>query len=535
MTYTEYIMLPKKEQIVFKVKDFFRNFGRNFVNFFIGLYRSIINFFKGLGRSFKEVGYAFSHGNIWTKLSFLFLGAGHFASGQRIKGTIIFLVEVLFIFYMIMTGGSAIRGFFTLGNVESYFSCNYQPAGSTDFILDEMDFRFLDQATASTYCSAAHPGLMTDTMRVWKDNSSIFLLFGVLAILILIGFVFFYINTIKTTITLQEKKYAKLHINTFVEDLKDYLDGKFYRVLLFLPIVGIMTLTILPLITMILMAFTNYNAAHVYPKFFSWVAFDNFITLFGGGIGEGARFSKTFMNVFIWTITWAVFATFLNYFLGMFVAMVINRKGVKGKKIFRSLLVLSIAMPQFVSLLSFREFFATDGLMQGILQAIGIFGPNEKIRVLSGVTSARIFVILVNIWVGIPYTMLAVTGVLINIPEDLYESAQIDGASPIKTYAKITLPYVLFVTGPKLITDFVGNINNFNVIFMLTGGAPMTNDYLNAGHTDLLVTWLYRLTTELSNYAYASVIGIMVFVISAVFSLIAYRHTAGFKNEEDFA
>lgn len=137
-------------------------------------------------------------------------------------------------------------------------------------------------------------------------------------------------------------------------------------------------------------------------------------------------------------------------------------------------------------------------------------------------------------WIGIPYTMLIVSGILMNIPQTLYESARIDGASPFKMFVKITLPYVLFVTSPYLITQFIGNINNFNVIFYLTGGGPYSLNYFQSGETDLLITWLYDLTVTYNDYSLASVIGIIVFLICAVFSLISYNLTASVKKEEDY-
>jgi arabinogalactan oligomer/maltooligosaccharide transport system permease protein len=185
--------------------------------------------------------------------------------------------------------------------------------------------------------------------------------------------------------------------------------------------------------------------------------------------------------------------------------------------------------------MTWNKFLSDGGLIEQIMKMFGWMNPAAHLTVMTDPTSARITVILVNVWVGIPYTILSTTGILMNVPEDLYESASIDGAGPARQYFKITLPYVLFVMGPSLITQFVGNINNFNVIYFLTGGAPTTNDYLSAGKTDLLVTWLYKLTVNQSNFAYASVIGIMIFVISAIFSLIAYRFSSSNQNEEDFA
>ena len=136
--------------------------------------------------------------------------------------------------------------------------------------------------------------------------------------------------------------------------------------------------------------------------------------------------------------------------------------------------------------------------------------------------------------------MLTCTGVLMNIPADLYESAKIDGASGFQQYAKITLPYMLFVTGPFLLTQFIGNINNFNVIYLLTGGSPnKLNGVINGtatGDTDLLITWLFNLVTG-SNPSYytASIIGILIFIVVSILSLIVYNAMPSTKNEEDFA
>ena len=148
-------------------------------------------------------------------------------------------------------------------------------------------------------------------------------------------------------------------------------------------------------------------------------------------------------------------------------------------------------------------------------------------------TWAQITVIVINIWIGIPYLMLIATGILMNIPADLYESARMDGANAIQTYMKITLPYMLFVTGPYLLTSFIGNINNFNVIFLLTQGKP---DILgnSAGSTDLLITWLYTMTVTNTDYKMAAVIGIVVFVVTAVINVVVYNFIPSVKNEEDF-
>ena len=282
---------------------------------------------------------------------------------------------------------------------------------------------------------------------------------------------------------------------------------------------------------MIMVAFTNYDKNHQSPSnLFTWVGLENFknlVSFSGAGIGS------TFTYVLIWTLVWAFLATFTNYFLGLGVAMLINKKGIKFKKLWRTILVMTIAVPQFVSLLYVMKMFANDGLINGYLIKWGII--KTYIPFWTDPVLARITVVVVNIWIGIPYMVLIATGLLMNIPEDLYESARIDGANPWQMFKSITLPYMLFVTGPFLLTQYTGNLNNFNVIYLLTQGKPQSvNLAEKAGNTDLLITWLYKMTVNDTNYRMAAVIGIMVFVVTAVISLVVYNMLPSVKDEEGF-
>ena len=235
----------------------------------------------------------------------------------------------------------------------------------------------------------------------------------------------------------------------------------------------------------------------------------------------------------IWTLVWALFATFIDYFLGMAVAILINKKGIKFKKLWRTILVLTIAVPQFVSLLYITKMFANDGLVNSFFMKWGWI--SKPIPFWTNPMLARITIIVINIWIGIPYMMLIATGLLMNIPEELYESARIDGATPLQMFWSITLPYTLFVTGPFLLTQFTGNLNNFNVIFLLTRGQPLSMKLTDsAGQTDLLITWLYKMTVTDTNYKMAAVIGIMVFLVTAVISLVVYNLLPSVRDEGGF-
>lgn len=240
-------------------------------------------------------------------------------------------------------------------------------------------------------------------------------------------------------------------------------------------------------------------------------------------------------------------ATFTTFIGGILLAKAINSKTTKLPKMWRTLFIISIAVPQFVTLLLVRNFFADSGIVNTICSNIGITDllkhaglVGEHLTYIPFLTDphwAKVMIILINIWVGVPYQMLIATGVLMNIPTDQIESAKIDGATNFQVFWKITMPYILFIQGPALITDFVKNINNFNVIYLLTQDVFVTQNQAlansHAKEVDLLVTWLFRLTNEYYDYKMASVIGIIVFIICAAFTLISFsRMIAGDKEEE---
>lgn len=452
---------------------------------------------KSFSKIFGLLKDAWEYGSVGTKLSFFILGAGNIARKQIIKGLIYLAMEIGFIFYMAVYGITALSHFGDLGTKEPHREIN---AAGTAYV------------------------------QVPGDNSMLMLLAAAVAIFVIVLFVIMWYKSIKSAYSAQLLDEQGKHVKNFKEDVLDYFDTKLHFTMLLLPVISILVFNILPLFYMILIAFTNFDQNHQPPgNLFDWVGFKNFAVMlnFNGKIG------RTFWPIVEWTFIWAIFATFLNYIFGMLLAIIINRKGTRFKAMWRTFFVITIAIPQFVSLLLMNHMLADNGPLNGTLMSLGII--SEPILFLSTKTLARVTIIIVNLWVGMPYTMLVTTGILQNIPSDLYESARVDGANANTIFWKITLPYMLFVTTPKLITDFVGNINNFNVIFFLTAGGPKTNDYYQSGYTDLLVTWLYALTTNSKDYCYASVIGIFVFLISAVVSLITYRNTASYKDEEGFS
>ena len=497
-----YLDFTKKERLVLKISHFFVLIPRFFKKIGIAIGR----FFKKLGVGvvsfIKNIIMMFTKGSWKTKVSYLVMGFGNLSRKQILRGVLFLAFELVFVLYMIFVGAQAFSKLGTLGEV------------------------------ATIYYIQIVGGIENTVVR-YIDNSFNILLFGVLTIFFVVGLLYTWYLNIKQSYTLDQLEEAKKRYASDKDDLHALVDQDFYKTLLSLPLIGILVFTILPIFFMILVAFTDYDKNHFPPtNLFGWVGFDNFKQLFVWTNSGGASFSATFGQILLWTLIWAFFATFTNYFLGMMVAMLINKKGIKLKKLWRTVLVFSIAIPQFISLLYVSNMFSDKGLINIALRETF----NMTLPFWTDANWARISVIIINIWIGIPYLMLITTGILMNIPADLYESSKIDGASAFQQYTKITLPYMLFVTGPYLLKSFTGNMNNFNVIYLLTGGAPKTGQYYgSAGRTDLLITWLYSLTVNENNYKLAAVIGILIFVVVSVLSLVVYNLIPSTKNEEDFA
>ena len=362
------------------------------------------------------------------------------------------------------------------------------------------------------------------------DQSILILLYGVATVLLTVLMFLVWRGSLKSAYKAECLQREGRHINTFIEDLKSLLHQNLQKLLMTPPLVFIFGLTVLPLIFMICMAFTNYSKIDNHLMLFDWVGLDNFKALFD----SSSILGSTFWNVLIWTIVWAFFATFTNYFFGMIIAIMINRKDTKLKGFWRFCFVLSCAVPMFVSLLIMRTMLQPDGAINVLLRNLGIIAQDASLPFFTDTVWARVTVIVVNIWVGVPYTLLQLTGVLQNIPEEIYEAARVDGANAVQIFFKITLPYMFYVTTPYLIATFTGNVNNFNIIYLLSGGDPVTNLSSTAGNTDLLVTWLYKLTVDRQYYNIGAVIGILTFVILAIGSLLVYHNSKSYKEEGGF-
>ena len=523
--------MAEKVEKTYKKENIFVRFGRGFVNFFT---KSIPNFFtkslpgffvklgKGIKNFFVTFGKRFIEGSVGTKLSHFIFGSGNLMRGQIVKGLIFLALQVLFVLYMVLCPG--IKG----------PNNTMMPTGYKSLInlgLNQADIVPNNRWTPNDV--------------IPTPNSFLYMLLGLATIAIIILYIIVWLANIKSSFLADTAVKEGRKPSSFKEDIQALLDNRFHILMLTPTCLAALIFTLLPTILMICIAFTSYNDFDMTAAgttLFHWTHFANFKAIFtmdktsSLGLEIGARF----LPVLGWTFLWAILATFSCYFGGILLAVLINKKGLKGKKVFRTIFILTIAVPQFISLLIMRNLLMSTGPINSLLmqmhiisKPISFLGQNQG----DNPWIARLMVVIINMWLGIPYTMLMTSGILMNIPADLYEAARVDGTSKVKMFFKITLPYVIFITTPYLIGSFVGNINSFNTIFLLTGGGPAIvseGATYKAGQTDLLVTWLYKLTIENGDYNTGAVIGIFTFLITATITLITYRRSKAYNEEDTF-
>lgn len=444
----------------------------------------------------NSLGSALKNGGPLVWLSCLIMGLGNVFAGQIIKGLLFLAIEAGIIAFLLIPNG----GFYWISMLPSLG-------------WREMEEVWNDDKGVYEY--------------VMGDQSQLILLYGIASLMVIVALVLVWQSSVRSGYKALSLKKAGKRAPNFVDDVKSLFDGNVHKLLMTLPTACLLIFTILPLIYMICMAFTNYSKVDNHLVLFDWVGLENFKTIFNPNSTVG----KQFWSVLVWTLIWAFFATFLNFFFGTFMAMIINRKTLKLKGFWRGCLSMTIAVPQFVSLMVIRSMIQPEGIINRLLLDAGWI--SERLPFLTDATWSRVTVIIVNLWVGIPYTIMQVTGVLQNIPAEQYEAARIDGANAVQTFCNITLPYMLFVLTPHLITSFTGNINNFNVIYLLTRGEPISVGN-SAGATDLLVTWLYKLSVDQQKFNVGAVIGIFTFIVLSIVSLVTYRSSGSYKDEEGF-
>ena len=413
------------------------------------------------------------------------MGAGQLLAKQWIKGLLYLSLFGAYLVYMISTGVKDLIGFFTLGTVKG-----------------------------------------DAWLGIQGDDSIIMLLRGILMFLLTGLFVMVHLSNVRDAKTIAKKLNDGIDNPSFWKAVKIYADKKFYVIALIFPVIGVLVFNVLPIVFMILIAFTNYGGDIVPPELVDWIGLDNFKKILGLTEIKG-----TFFKILGWNFIWAIVATAVNYFGGLGLALLLNKKCVKYKAFWRMFPILAYAVPGFITLLGFKFMFSYGGpinyyiTMQGH-NAIGFLDIDAG-------WTARVIGIAVNAWITIPTSMLLATGILSNMNTDLYDAASIDGASKWKQFTKITLPFVVFSTTPVLISNFTGNFNNFGIFYFLRGGL-YNEGYFLASDTDLLINWLYNLSIDNNYYGIGAAISLIIFIITSIFSLQVYVRSDAYKKEDTY-
>ena len=354
---------------------------------------------------------------------------------------------------------------------------------------------------------------------------------GILAVFIIAIFVVAYVVSIKSALS----SYTDFCLEGRCKSNKESMQGAVGKAF---PLFGlapalilVVFFVIVPLVFSISVGFTNWSLPdHLTPGApVNWVGIENYIDMFGGN----SQWSSAFGRVAVWTVLWGFAATGTCYFGGMLLATVLYEVKLKITPVFRAILILPYAIPSILTVKVWQNMLnGSTGTINRTLRELNII--SENIGWLTDATLVKFVCIAVNMWVGIPYFMLLITGQMTAISADIYEAATIDGANKFQIFKRITLPLVIYQTAPLIIMSFTHNINNFGAIYFLTGGDPKVADttITGAGATDLLVTWIYKLTMNELKYCKASVLAMLVFITMAPFAIWNFRNTKSYKEGE---
>lgn len=356
------------------------------------------------------------------------------------------------------------------------------------------------------------------------DKSMIFMIEGLVAIILILLAI-----TIMTTAYIDCRDVIKAKLKgirpkTTFETITSIQEDGFPYIVTISTAILLMFIVLLPIFTTILLSFAGMDPKH--QSKFAWVGLKNYLLLIEGkGIAGGP-----FWLILGWTVIWTIFSSTCAIAVGFFLALLANNDRIKGKSIFRTVYLLPWAVPAFITIMFFSIMTSPNGQITKILE--GIFGGNLAIKSSTNLT--RIALILLQTWLGSSYIFLLSTGVLQGIPADLYEAAEIDGATGWQKLSKITLPLVLFQTAPLLIGQYTFNFNNFSIIYLFNGGGPFDpSNYGNiAGSTDLLISYIYKLTIEKQYQSIGAAITIFISLGLMVFAYIGFKNSKAFKEEK---
>jgi ABC-type sugar transport system permease subunit len=267
--------------------------------------------------------------------------------------------------------------------------------------------------------------------------------------------------------------------------------------------------------------FAGPNGEQLRPGFIETVGAGNFAEFFLSPALRGPL-----IRIVLWNFSFAILSLILNFGLGLLIAIMFNEPNFPFKKIIRSFLILPYTVPALLTILIWRGMLNPElGVIDRLLENLFGWAPPW----FTDQWWAKVAIILINLWLSYPYFMLIASGALQSISEDYYAAAQVDGASPWQQFWLITMPLLLVAVGPLLIASFVFNFNNFNLIYIFNaGGPPMSGTPTPAGHTDILISYVYNLAFSGSsgiNYGFAAAITIIIFLIVGIITLLQFRYT----------
>lgn len=288
-------------------------------------------------------------------------------------------------------------------------------------------------------------------------------------------------------------------------------------------LISICVLSLAPMLYTIWISFTNWNAQHFMN--YSFIGLSNYRAL----LNPNDPLNAVFVPTFIWTIMFAFLTTVINYFAGLLLAVLLNNKNIKEAALYRSLLIIPWAVPGLISLLSWQGLLNQSyGQINAALHLVGI----SPVPWLVDPFWARVSILMVNLWASYPYMMTVCTGALQSVPEELYEAAEIDGANWWQRFRFISMPSVWKVSLPLLIPSFAYSFNNFNAVYLLTGGGPARNSTPFAGYTDILASAAYKMTLTYNRYDYAATLSVILFILVGLISWLNMQFTGAFKEAD---
>ena len=354
------------------------------------------------------------------------------------------------------------------------------------------------------------------------DRSILFMIEGIISLVFVFLAALIYIFSFKDVRKVEKKEMAGIRPNNFFETKKMLRTDGFPFLITAPALLVIIFIVIVPIVTAIMISFTNMDPQN--QNKFTWIGLNNYITI---AKGQGIA-GQAFWHIFGWTVVWTLLASTLAIVLGFVFALLVNNERVRGKKFFRTVYLLPWAIPAFITIMFFSIMTSRGGIIPEALNSL--FNVNLDIK--NNTFQTRAMLILLQGWLGHSYIFLLTTGVLQAIPKDLYEAASIDGATGFQRTLKITIPLVLFQIAPMLINQYTFNFNNFSIIYLYNQGGPFNPQvYGNlAGSSDILISYIYKLTMESQYQAIGAAVTVFISIILIIISYFGYKNSSAFKE-----